>query len=285
MRFLRRLVREIAKDNVLDLGAMLAFYAVLSLFPMVLFVVSLALLVLPSDVLDQGVRMVAAAIPEAARPVLVDRVEQLIHATTSGFAVTGAALALWGASRGASSLGGALNQVFEKKETRSWIVRQLTAIAVTLVVAALMIAALGLLVVGPAAGHWLMDRFALGSAFDTAWSIGRWIGAGVLVMLVWAIAFRFLPDTDAPFCVFTPGAACGVVLWPALSWGFGVYLQHAGSYEATYGTLGGAIIFLTWLWLSNITMLLGAEIDDVLADFRKHDSPAAARLAAREVPA
>jgi membrane protein len=284
MRFLRALVRETIKDDIPDLGAMLAYYAVLSLFPMVLFIVSLALLVLPQSVLDQGVAMAAQAMPEAARPILVDRVQQLIHATSSGFAITGALLALWGASRGAAALGTALDRLFEKKETRSWIKRQLIAIAVTVVVAVLMITALGLLVVGPVVGHWLTDRFGLGATFDTVWSIGRWVGAGLLVMLLWAIVYKFLPDTDAPFRVFTPGAAIGVLLWLALSWVFGLYLQHAGSYEATYGTLGGAIIFLTWLWLSNITMLLGAEINDVLADFRKHDSPAAAKLAQREVP-
>ena len=89
----------------------------------------------------------------------------------------------------------------------------------------------------------------------------------------------FLPDTDAPFRVFTPGAITGVILWLAISYAFGVYLGHFNSYEATYGALGTAIIFLTWLWLSNIALLFGAEINDVLADLRAHEDPAAARLA------
>ena len=87
-------------------------------------------------------------------------------------------------------------------------------------------------------------------------------------MFVWAIVYKFLPNTDAPFRVFTPGAFVGVLLWLGISALFGLYLSHFNSYEATYGALGGAIIFLTWLWLSNIAMLVGAEINDVLADIK-----------------
>jgi membrane protein len=97
--------------------------------------------------------------------------------------------------------------------------------------------------------------------------------------LVWAVLYKFLPNTDAPFRIFTPGAIVGVILWLGVSAVFGLYLSHFNSYEATYGTLGGAIIFLTWLWLSNMALLFGAELNDVLADFRKHESAAAAQLA------
>jgi membrane protein len=124
-----------------------------------------------------------------------------------------------------------------------------------------------------------MDRFGLGGTFDTFWSIGRWVGAGLLVMTVWGMLYKFLPNTEAPFRVFTPGATIGVLLWLGISYLFGLYLDNFNTYDATYGALGGGIIFLTWLWLSNIALLFGAEINDVLADLRKHDSPAAAMLA------
>jgi membrane protein len=150
---------------------------------------------------------------------------------------------------------------------------------VTIVVALLVVVALALLVLGPLAGHWLADRFGLGGAFDTAWNVARWIGAGLLVMFVWAIVYKFLPDTDAPFRVFTPGAFVGVVLWLGASALFGVYLAHFGSYEVMYGALGTAVVFMLWLWLTNIALLFGAEINDVLADIRAQHSAAAAQLA------
>jgi membrane protein len=210
----------------------------------------------------------------------MDRVDALIKASGAGFAIIGAALALWGASRGAIGLMTALNTIFNKKETRSYVRRQLTAIAVTLGVAVLIVAALGLLVAGPLVGHFMADRFGLGGAFDVVWGIGRWLGAGVLVMVVWAVLYKYLANTDAPFRIFTPGAVAGVVAWLGISALFGVYLSHFNSYEATYGTLGGAIIFLTWLWLSNIALLAGAEINDVYADMKAAEGDqAAAELA------
>lgn len=278
-RFFVQLARELVNDNIDDIGAMMAYYAILAVFPMLVFVVTLALLVLPADTVIQGLGMVSQAMPPATREVVTTQVVSLMNAAGAGFAIGGAALALWGASRGASALMGALNAMFNKRETRPWWRRQVLAIGVTLGVALLVIVALALLVVGPVAGHWVADRFGLGDAFDVSWNIGRWIGAGLLVMVVWATLYRFLPNTNAPFRIFTPGAIVGVTLWLGISYAFGVYLGHFNSYAATYGALGGGIIFLTWLWLSNIALLFGAEINDVLADLRKDKSPAAAALA------
>ncbi len=278
-RFFRELGKHFMDDNVQNVGAMMAYYAVMALFPMLVFVLALAMLVLPHSVIDQGVQMAGAAVPPAVRDPLVQRIGSFTQQKHGLYAVLGAVLAMWGARGGLTSLMGALNLMFHKDETRSWLRRQLTAVLVTIGIGVLTVLALGLLVVGPPVGHWFADRFGLGGAFDLAWGIGRWVGAGVLVMIVWAVIYKFLPNTDAPFRIFTPGAIAGVALWLGMSYAFGVYLGHFNSYEATYGTLGGAIIFLTWLWLSNMALLVGAEVNDILADLRKHESPAAAQLA------
>ena len=278
-RFAKQFAHDFTDDNVQDVGAMMAYYAMLALFPMIIFVLSIALLVIPTETVRQGFTMATETVPPSVRQILAGRVDQLINAAGAGFAIVGAALALWGASRGAVSMMGALNTIFNKKETRSWLRRQLTAIVVTLVVAILAVLALGLLVVGPLISHHVADRFGLGHAFDLAWAVGRWVGAGVLVMMVWAICYKFLPNTDAPFRIFTPGAVVGVLLWLGISALFGLYLGHFNSFEATYGALGGAIIFLTWLWLSNVALLTGAEINDVIADLKTPEDPAAAQLA------
>ncbi len=278
-QFFAHLYHELLNDNIVDIGAMMAYYAILALFPMLVFVVTLTLLVLPGDTLLQGLAMVTQAMPEAPREVITTQVELLMKQAHAGFAIGTFVFALWGASRGANSLMGALNAMFNKRETRPWWKRQIIAIAVTACIAIFVVVALGLLVAGPIAGHWFADRFGLGGQFDLAWGIVRWVGAGLLVMVVWAVAYKFLPNTDAPFRIFTPGAIIGVLLWLGISYGFGVYLGYVNTYSTTYGALGGGIIFLTWLWLSSIALLFGAEINDVLADLRKDRSAAAAALA------
>jgi membrane protein len=278
--FVKRLGKELMDDGVTDVGAMMAYYAVLAIFPMMVFVLSISMLVLDDSTVRDGANMALSAVPGSTRALIMERVDALIKASGAGFAIIGAALALWGASRGAVGLMTALNTIFNKKETRSYVRRQLTAIAVTLGVAVLVVVALGLLVAGPFVGHFIADRFGLGGAFDVVWGIGRWLGAGVLVMMVWAVLYKFLANTDAPFRIFTPGAIVGVLAWLGISALFGIYLSHFNSYEATYGTLGGAIIFLTWLWLSNMALLAGAEINDVYADMRAAEGDqAAAELA------
>lgn len=283
-RFLKHLFTDAFDDSIDDVGAMMAYYAVLAIFPMIVFIITLAMLVLDHDTVMQGVSMATTAMPSATATMIAQKVTDLMNTADAGFAIGGAALALWGASRGAVALTTALNSMFRKKETRPWWKRQLTAIAVTFGVALLVVVALALLVAGPIAGHYIADRFGLGGAFDVAWGIGRWVGAGILVMTVWAVLYKFLPNTKAPFRIFTPGAFVGVLLWLGVSSLFGIYLNYFNSYEATYGALGAGIIFLTWLWLSNIALLFGAEINDVLADFRKHESEAAAQLATETKP-
>lgn len=284
IRFLKQLGKQCFIDNIDDAGAMLAYYAVLALFPMMMFIVNVGLLVLDPVAVHEGALFVTHAMPAAMRALVSEQVTKLIAASDAGFAVLGAVLALWGASRGAAALSGVLNVIFNKKETRSFWARQLTAVLVTLGVSLLVLLALGLLTLGPLVGHYIADRFGLGPTFDTAWSIGRWPGAGLLMMFVWAILYRFLPDTDAPFRVLTPGAVAGVLLWIGISLLFGLYLSYFDRYDATYGALASAIVFLIWLWLSNLALLVGAEFNDVLADFRKNTSADAAALAHKEVP-
>jgi len=89
------------------------------------------------------------------------------------------------------------------------------------------------------------------------------------VLIVWGMLYKLLPNHHQPFRMFTAGALSGIALWLVVSLGFGAYLSQFDRYETTYGTLGTAIVFLTWLWLSNISLLLGAEINVVLASIRQ----------------
>ena len=273
-RFIRRVVDKVIDDDVTDLGAMMAYYAVLALFPMLVFVVTIALLVIDAETVHQGVLIATRTLPEGARQMISEQVTAFINAADAGFAIGSFVFALWGASRGAASLGGALGRICGCTETRPWWRRQLLAIAITISVALMMVLAMALLVVGPAIGHYVADRFGLGAAFDLVWSLGRWVGAALLVMIVWGVLYHFLPNTNTPFRIFTTGSFVGIAMWIVISLGFNFYLTNFGSYESTYGTLGGAIAFLTWLWLSNIALLVGAEVNHVLSKMRAEKAEA-----------
>lgn len=266
--FVRRLIAGIVEDGLPDMAAMLAYYAIFALFPMLLVIITIALLAIPPEALQEGVAMASKTLPPEIGRLLGAQVARMQDAAEPGLAIVGAVVAMWGASRGADALGRALNRVHGRIETRPWWKRQLVAIGVTALVAVLVVLALGLLVVGPSLGHAVIDRFGLGAAFDTGWSIGRWVGAGVLMCLVWSLVYKLLPDAGEPFHLFTPGAVVGVLLWLGASQGFAYFLTHFAHYETTYGALAGVIIFMLWLWLSNLVLLIGAEVNDVIVERR-----------------
>jgi membrane protein len=247
------------KHRIGDLAAMMTYYVIFALFPFAVFLVTLTLLVLPQDVLDQGFKMVAIALPGDVSSFWVEQLHRLESSAHGGFAIFGFAIAVWSASRGAAALQTALNEIHEVKETRSWLRVQLTAIGITLLVSVLILVALALLIAGPAIGHF----------FDWSYNIGRWVVAALLVMFVWACLYYFLPNIKRKFRWVTPGAIVGVILWLLASRGFILYTDLFGSYDKTYGTLGGVIVFLTWLWLSCMALLIGGEIDDALDEVRK----------------
>ncbi|HLU67336.1 MAG TPA: YihY/virulence factor BrkB family protein [Kofleriaceae bacterium] len=263
-RLVRAYKRELKEDRLGDLAAMMTYFALFALFPMAVFVITVALLVVPPEALAEATSLATRAMPEEAGAMIEAQVKRMQETAGGGLALGSLLLAMWGASRGAVSLGRVLNEVFGLEETRPWWKRQAIGIGVTLGVAVLLVAALGLLVAGPAVGHWLTDRFGLGAVFDTVWTLGRWVGAALLVMVIWALLYKLLPDTDAPLRVFTPGAIAGVLFWIGISLLFALYVRNFGNYDKTYGALGAVMVFLTWLWLSNLAMLAGAELDDVV---------------------
>lgn len=268
-RFASRLVKAFLDDAVDDVAAMMTYYAIFALFPMLLFILSLTLLILPSAVVTDAVAMFGRALPPDIYRVVSDQIAAAQAATDGNVALLGGALALWGASRGTSALTFALDRVFGLTETRSFWRRQAIAIGVTAMVALMIVVALALLLLGPTIGHRLADRHDLGDAFDAAWGVSAWVGAGALMTLVWAFLYKTLPDHHQPLRLFTPGALIGVLLWVAVSRLMTYFVATFTDYEATYGVLATAVTFLLWLWLSNLALLTGAEIADVMGATRR----------------
>jgi membrane protein len=277
--FFVALARECYEDGIDDLAAMMTYYAIMALFPMVLFVLTLALVVLPAELVRDAAVAVTGPLPADVALVLRSQVEHMRAASTPAVAVVGGLLALWGASRGAATLTTALNRVYSKDETRPFLRRQARAIVVTAAVAVIVVAALAFFLYAPEIGYRLALRLGVrGETFDTIWWLVRWVGAALLATFLWALLYRTLPNTSAPLHLFTPGALVGVVLWGVVSHGLTWIITYVSDFQATYGAFAASIIFLLWIWLSNLALLVGAEINDVLAAMRSKVSPAAQAL-------
>ncbi len=263
----RSTLREFTEDGCLDLAAALTYYAVLALFPALLALMSLVGLVGRGpetvDTLLQVLRDVGAgSVAQTLEPTLT----QLSNAPGAGLAlVLGLATALWSASGYVGSFGRAMNQVLEVEEGRPvWKLRpaMLLVTLVSVVLAALVL--LGLVVTGPAAVA-VGDALGVGGAVVTVWSIAKWPAMLVVVTLLVALLYYATPNVRPPkFRWLSVGALLAIVVWAVASAAFGFYVANFSSYNKTYGSLAGVIVFLLWLWLTNLALLLGAELDSEL---------------------
>ena len=259
---LRRTVRELREDNLTDWAAALTYYAVLSVFPAVLALVSVVGLVGESatqPLLDNLGRLA----PGAARDVVTGAVEGLQESQGAAgvLVVVGFAAALWSASGYVAAFMRAANAIYDIEEGRPlWKklpVRLGTTLALLLMLAVM---AVGITFTGglaQAAG----DVLGVGDAAVTAWDVAKWPVILLVAMSMVGLLYWITPNVKHPFRWVSPGAVVGVLLWVAASAGFAVYVANFGSYNKTYGALGGVIVFLVWLWITNLAFLLGAELN------------------------
>lgn len=276
---LRKTVREFSSDQCTDLAAALTYYAVLALFPAAIALTSLLGLVgQGTEAVDQVLSILrgvgAGGVVESVGPTLKD----LAASRGAGLAlVLGLAGALWSASGYVGAFGRAMNRVYEIPEGRPvWKLRPamllLTAVLVVLVALAL----LGLVLSGPVLDE-VGKAIGLGSTVVTVFSIVKWPLIALVVVVIVALLYYFTPNVKQPkFRWVSVGAVLAIVVWGLASAAFGFYVANFSSYDKTYGALAGVIVFLLWLWLTNLALLFGAELDAELERGRELASGIAA---------
>lgn len=272
-QFFKELKQEWTDDKVGDVAAALTFFGILAIFPFLLFLVSLAGLILDPQLAQSLTMELSAVAPPAATTILGNQLQSLAQSGSAGLLTVSGVGAIWAASGGVRALIRSLNRVYGVQESRPfWKVRGL-AIVGTLVGAAIGLVAALVAVFAPVVAD------AIGGPVPTLASWARLPVAGLLMMFVWALAYWALPDVEQRFRFITPGSVIGVVIWIAASWGFSVYVQNFGNYEATYGALAGVIVLLFWMWITSQVILLGAEINALL----EHRSPEGKRTGAKRM--
>ncbi|WP_280266112.1 YihY/virulence factor BrkB family protein [Nocardia wallacei] len=264
---LRRTAAEFRDDNLTDWAAALTYYSVLSIFPGIIVLTSVLGLLGPAagGSLIDTVRDLG---PGTGTQLLVDAIEELqgSRAIAGPLAIVGLATALWTASAYVGAFIRAANSLYETAESRPvWKTVPLRIALTATMVLLLATCTIGVLVTGTIAeraGHWI----GVGRAGIQVWDIAKWPLLAVLLSLAIALLYWAAPNARQPgFRWLTPGSVLAVLLWIAASAGFAVYVANFGSYNKTYGSLGGVVVFLVWLWISNIAVLLGAEFNAELA--------------------
>jgi membrane protein len=267
---LKRTVKEFNDDNLTDWAAALTYYAVLSLFPGILLLVSLLGLLGPSAT-QTIVDSLDLLGPGEAKDFIAGGIENLQKSKASGLlAIVGLLTALWSASGYVGAFMRAANSIYDIEEGRPfWKIIPLRLALTIGVVVLLALTALGVTLTGGVA-EWLGKVLNLGSTFVTVWDIAKWPVLFLLASAAVGLLFWASPNVRQPsFLWITPGGFLTVVVWVVASLGFAFYVANFGSYNKTYGSLAGVIIFLVWLWISNIVLLLGAELDAELERGRR----------------
>jgi membrane protein len=262
---LKRTVREFKDDNLTDWAAALTYYSILSIFPALIAFVSIVALVGQHPETTEGILEIISDIgPSSAVETFNGPVETVMsNKSGAGIAlIIGLVAALWSASSYVGAFMRASNQIYEVEEGRQfWKLRPLQ-MAVTLVMVLLLaVVAVALVATGPLADA-IGKQIGLGSAAITAWDIAKWPVLLAVVMLMFALLYYAAPNVRQPgFRWVTPGGVLAVIVWIVASAAFAFYVANFASYNKTYGSLAGVIVFLVWLWISNIAVLLGAEFN------------------------
>ena len=264
---IKRAIREFRADNITDWAAALTYYGVLSIFPAIIALVSVVGL-LGSSATSSLLDNLKAFTPGPAKDVLTNAVDGLASSRGSSgllFAV-GLALALWSASGYVAAFMRAANAIWDAPEGRP--IWKTVPVRLGITIATVVILAFGavaVVVTGPIAQR-AGDLLGVGSAAVTAWEIAKWPALVILFGLLLSILYYAAPNVVHPgFRWVTPGGLLAIVVWIAASAVFALYVSNFASYNKTYGSLGGIVVFLIWLWVSNIAILLGAEFDAELA--------------------
>ncbi len=259
----KRTAKEFSDDNLTDWAAALTYYGVLSLFPALLALISILGLVGQSatqPLLDN----VGAFAPGAAQDIVTSAIENLERSEgTAGFAfVVGLVAAVWAASGYIGAFIRASNVVWDVEEGRPiWKTIPLRLGITILMLVLLAISALAVVLTGPLAQR-VGDLVGLGETAVMVWDIAKWPVLVVIVSFMFALLYWAAPNVKQPgFRWVSPGGVTAVLLWIIASAVFALYVASFGSYNETYGSVAGVIIFLVWLWITNIAVLFGAEFN------------------------
>jgi len=262
---LKRTAQEFQEDNLSDWAAALTYYGLLALFPALIALVSIVGLVAnPESTTRTLTDIVTRLGPDTAASTFAGPIRQLTESRgTAGFAlVISTLLALWSASGYLGAFIRASNVIYETREGRPfWKLRPLQLVMTLVLVLLLAVIALGVVLTGPIVSA-VADPIGVSGTAVTVWSYVKWLAVAALFLLMIALIYHASPNVkQRGFKWITPGAVLALVVWLLASAGFGIYVSQFGSYNKVYGSLAGVVVILVWMWITNLAILFGHELN------------------------
>jgi membrane protein len=262
---IKRTFTEFSEDNMSDWAAALTYYGLLSLFPALIALVSiLGLFGDPAATTKTVTEVVTKLGPSSAADTFAGPIKSITsHKSAAGILfVVGLATALWSASSYVGAFMRAANVIYETPEGRPfWKLRPLQILVTLVMVVMLAAVALAIVLTGPVVSA-VAGPLGIGSTAVSIWDIAKWPVLLLVVVLMFAVLFHAAPNVRLQgFKWVSPGALFAIVLWLIASAVFAFYVANFGSYDKTYGTLGGLVCLLVWMWITNVALLLGMELN------------------------
>ena len=259
----RATAREVMSDNVMGLAAQTAYYFFFSLFPLFLFAAPLlGVIGDKQEIIARVMNQLAGTLPGSAIELVRGVVQEVVLAEGApGLMSVGAVLAAWAGSNIFNALIDALNRAYDITETRTWWKKRLLALASVVAAGLVLLTATSIMLGGEAMIEWIGDQVGLGESTVTVWTIVQYpIALVLLIGSAWMI-YYFLPNLRQDRRQVLVGAIVATVLWVIVTLLFRAYVVNFGSYSKTYGTVGGVIALLTWMYLSMLVLLVGGELN------------------------
>jgi membrane protein len=283
----QRVWADIGKDKIFSHAAELAYYFLLALFPLLLFLTSVIGLLIGSGT---GLRhslfdYLGKVLPSSASQLVSDTMFEVSSASGGGKLSFGILAALWAASNGMGAISQSLNAAYHVEESRSWWKQRLIAVGLTIALAVLIISALVLVLYGGKIADGLAASYGFGVVFVGLWRILQWPIVLIFLLLGFALIYYWAPDLrDQDWRWVTPGSVFAVGLWLLVSLAFRLYLHFFDSYSKTYGSLGAVIVLMLWFYLTGASILIGGEINSDIEDAAARKGAAKAKKKGQKQP-
>jgi membrane protein len=270
MRFsvIKNLVARVNHDlqcnHTMAMAGALSFYFLLSLFPLLIFLAAMLAYIPIPNLFEEILNLMSRFVPPDAMGMVRRVVQGILWPPRSGLLSFGFLATIWAATGGFAAAIEALNVAYRVDETRPYWRTRLLAVGLTFICGSLVVVALGLSLLGPRFGELLAEHRVVGPIFAAVWPYFRWLILLTAIILAVELLYFWAPNVKQQFRCTLPGAVLGVLGWIGASYALGVYISRFTNYNATYGTLGGVIALMLWLYFSFLAILIGAEVNSEL---------------------